>query len=205
MSKEHPILFIGESVRGVLADLKKQTRRIIKPQPPCSLSQVENTGLWTYTCCEDDWKCPYGKAGDVLWVREKWQPLYDYCNYDAGIVGACFRHRGGCRVFSAKYKPHMHIDDTYNFKPAIHMPKWACRLRLKVKSVRVERVQDISEEDIIAEGVCKLDIPHAKKKDLGWYYYKPWRELWDSINKKRGHGWEKNNWVWVIEFERIDE
>jgi len=87
--------------------------------------------------------------------------------------------------------------------PSIHMPRWASRIQLRITDVRVERVQDISIDDIEAEGITHpLDGPHANqywREEMGNDFAK----LWDSINAKRGYGWDSNPWVWVIEFERI--
>ena len=85
------------------------------------------------------------------------------------------------------------------------MYKSLTRTWFKVVDVKAERLKDITIKDIWAEGTPKMNLPHAKKKDLGWYYYKPWRKLWDSINYKRGFGWDKNPWVWVYEYRKIDK
>jgi len=196
-----PILFNGESARAILDGRKTQTRRIAKLPEQWhrgygSFDETHPNGREEFViygdCGTKTMDCPYGKVGDKLWVREKWRPLYEYCNPNGGIVGACFRYMGGGRIFNDKHKNHMHIDDTYNFKPSIHMPKWACRIFLEITDIRVERVQDISEADVEAEGIL---CP-------GWYSGE-FRILWDSINEKRGYGWDVNPYVWVVEFKRV--
>ncbi len=98
------------------------------------------------------------------------------------------------------------------WKPSIHMPRWASRITLEVTGVRVERLQDISEEDAIAEGVeCWEERGYDDAQDFYRNYHTggdlftakaSYRTLWESIN---GPGsWERNDWVWVIEFKRIE-
>lgn len=101
---------------------------------------------------------------------------------------------------------------------SIHMPRWASRITLEVTSVRVERVQDISEEDAIAEGVFRFTgnslagWPEVECLDGRTFFYHPetiaarveFNTLWDSINAERGYGWDENPWVWVVEFERVE-
>ena len=133
-------------------------------------------------------KCPYGELGDVLWVRETWQTLGD--QYGEGIEYA--------------YKADIKEDDKFSegliWKPSIHMPKAACRIFLKVKSIRVERLQDISEEDAEAEGV----MPCTLNSQTGNYCYKyGFIKIWHQINGEAS--WNTNPFVWVIEFERCEK
>lgn len=174
-------------------------------------------------------RCPYGQPGDRLWVRETWWmhdsprafDLYD-CNatmpngekrligYDATMGADSLE---SARAYGARKRP------------SIHMPRWASRILLEVTAVRVERVQDISKEDAKREGLraltkdgllFKYGIPDRDgfpgTDDYGW----PWadwktdprvafRSLWDSINAKRGYGWDANPWVWVVEFKQVDK
>lgn len=176
---EHPILFSGEMVRAILEGRKTQTRRVItvpvsdahagRPHSP----MVKHNGDWYKP---HEWS-PYGVPGDRLWVRETWAKPYVNCD----------------AVFRADYKGA----GILKWKPSIHMPRWASRITLDVVNVRVERVQDISEEDARAEGIddgwlVREQFPEARIA---------YRYLWDSINAKRGYGWATNPWVWVIEFK----
>ena len=126
----------------------------------------------------------YGQPGDRLWVRETWAPSL--------VEGAIYRA-------TSKANP-------IRWAPSIHMPRWACRLVLEVLTVRVERLQDITEEGAKAEGVS-LDWYH---RDAGHGYYESYRDgfecLWNSIYGKRpGLAWEDNPWVWVTGFRKMEQ
>lgn len=141
-------------------------------------------------------KCPYGQVGDILWVRETFA-------------------KNGDNTFS--FKTDFPFSNPHGgWKPSIHMPKEACRLKLKITNIRVERLQDITEEDAIAEGIEKVGFMYldyyknsalsklATKKDaipLLKYPINSFRSLWVSINGI--HAWEDNPWVWVIKFKRV--
>lgn len=188
---ERPILFSGPMVRAILSGTKTQTRRVLKPQP-----YFDNRGLlwWEWSRSagsasidpvgqpSDEWlkHCPYGAPGDVLWVREQFS--YEHgCGKDA-IDCPCWYWADGNPDYGDWTRP----------KPSIHMPRWASRLSLRIKAVRVERLQEITELDAIAEGVTDWMIgPTSARQD--------YRKLWESIN---GAGsWAANPFVWVIEFE----
>jgi len=85
------------------------------------------------------------------------------------------------------------------------MPRWASRIQLEITDVRAERVNDISNEDILAEGSTVKEMSYNNKtgEPLGFQYN--FKTLWDSINEKRGYGWASNPWVWVVDFKRIDK
>ena len=122
-----------------------------------------------------DFPCPYGADGDRLWVREKF----------------CMAADG-----------HVHYAATDQalgpWKPSIHMPRWASRITLEITGVSVEQLQDISEGDAEAEGTTPYTAPAEMPA------YKPaFADLWDSINAKRGYGWDANCWVWVLTFNLI--
>ncbi len=180
--KDHPILFTGESIRAILNETKCQTRRVIKPQPAGnfylsgdSIIQGE-PGLANI-------RCPYGEIYDVLWVRENVAT-----NGPWNIPEECslwYPADGGKQPRG------------YQLRSSIHMPRWASRLTLQVTDVRVERVQDISREDALAEGVTGGCGPGY---DFALYEFK---RLWDSINAKRGFDWDSNPFVWVVEFAVI--
>ena len=139
-------------------------------------------------------RCPYGQPGDTLWVRETWasSPFRN-------IIKPRDLIPGSDRIeYRATYPNESH----YSWRPSIHMPRWASRINLLVKSVRVERLQDISEEDAMAEGINPLDFLHmVTPTEVKTMKRLTCFELaWDSIYGKK-YPWEGNWWVWVIGFE----
>ena len=189
--KCYPILFSAEMVRAILADRKTQTRRVMKPQPGQLAGSDYVDGAWY---AEDEYgdshpiRCPYGEAGDRLWVRETWRAV----ELDSGLDGVLFR--GDNQVANSNCK---HGD---KWRPSIFMPRWASRITLENVGVRLERVQDISHEDATAEGV--EDVDHAPYGfPIHSYAVANFRVLWDQINAKRGFPWASNPWVWVVKFE----
>jgi hypothetical protein len=185
-TKYIPILFKPEMVNAILEGRKTQTRRVVKS--PQTLSVIDVFG-------KDETKtlCPYGNIGDVLWVRETWalRPGFsDWKYYKAD--------------YSAEDLSHI------KWKPSIHMPKEACRLFLEVTEVRVQRLQDISANDAIDEGIeiVPSDMPVTYKnyeKGFEWDGLgdstQSFQSLWESIN---GHdSWQANPFVWAITFKRI--
>ena len=193
-----PILFSTEMVKAILEGRKTQTRRIIKPQPTNSMVLV---GRLIDTTCRENRKNvgklhwsdkkehifakDYCQAGDILWVRETWLKADDGYYYKADI-----------KVPSESEN----LRKTYGYKwrPSIHMPREAARIFLRVTNVRVERLQDITEEDAIKEGVI-----YGKNQER-WTARSAFMDLWDDINKKRGYGWDTNPWVWAISFKRAN-
>lgn len=145
--------------------------------------------------------CPYGEVGDRLWVRETW--AYG-CPEDVPDKIAVYRaDLDGEGRFQERLAARGSISYGYNrWRPSIHMPRWASRITLEITKVRVERVQQITDENAIAEGV-----PRENHAETGYYGPRThFKHLWDSINGKRDGGkyaWEKNPWVWVLEFKRI--
>lgn len=212
--KERPILFSAPMVRAILAGTKTQTRRVLAPRG----WGVERMKSWRLaevvsgdetrklTCAQPAehayagfllqpdsaspcyFKCPYGQPGDRLWVRETFRgPL------DDGSYGYRATHTGPFTW------------ESYTWKPSIHMPRAASRIALEIADVRVERLQDISEADALAEGIVQL---HDGGYGLpaGEHYHsadprKSYLSLWEAIN---GPGSvEANPWVWVVEFPRF--
>jgi hypothetical protein len=192
--KERPILFSGPMVHAILDGRKTQTRRAIKPQPDHWCIMVGRTlrggelHIPTYNTeyPERIIPCPYGQPGDRLWVRETWFE-------SNGAV----HHKAGYSQVDLDGKSDFPC--TVKWRPSIHMPRWASRITLEIVEVRVQRVQEISLSDIREEGIEKglLDVSYDMKQNF--------ITLWDSINAKRGFGWDKNPWVWAIEFKRIPE
>jgi hypothetical protein len=205
---ERPILFSGAMVRALLDGTKTQTRRVCKPANQHALSYVvgpceERVDLaagW-FGDEEGDLKfaCPYGQTGDKLWVRETWAPHLDFPDMANRSV---YRADPECKY------------DVDRWRPSIHMPRRASRILLEITGVRVERLQAISEQDAIAEGIERVennfgngpaycDYGLANTDDTAEWFRSPIRSyetLWESIN---GAGsWDANPWVWVVEFKR---
>jgi len=168
-----------------------------------------------------DEDCPYGQPGDRLWVRETFSDV----NTDAG-PGICYKdgsiHFCQDDAFPVEYHryPGMKFCNWYGdlmrgtegtWRPSIHMPRWASRITIEIESVRVERVQEITQADARAEGVESEDflnrLEHATcVAPEGAILPSPrseFKNLWDSINARRGFGWDVNPWVWVITFRRV--
>ena len=178
-----PIIFSTEMVRAILDGRKTQTRRVIKPQP----ESMKDGKLP---------KCPY-QPGDILWVRETWyyeEHMHELTAGDPDLPSGRYKHRYICKASDPDYPV-----GNKGWRPSIHMPREAARLFLLVKAVRVERLQEITEEDVLAEG-CGL----ASWTQDDWPKTAGFAQLWDSLNAKRGYGWKNNDWVWVIEFERTE-
>lgn len=188
---EKPILFNTEMVRAILDGRKTQTRRIAKTATYI-MSSVEKLDEELSKGIVNEY-APF-QPGDILWVRETWckwwlpHGAWQYC-YKAtqpyGNIGAVMPDSDDEPIIMP-------------WKPSIHMPKEAARLFLWVTGVRIERLRDITMDEIKAEGVDVL----GKTVNTS---FRMWRELWDSTVKKADlprYGWEANPWVWVIEFER---
>lgn len=170
-----PILFSRPMVRAILDGRKTQDRRVLKPQPDFVYDKLDR--LVNVNGLAAQASPPPYAPGDMLWVREN---IYQF---------------GGPVEYPADGPPSFQRKLT----PSIHMPRWASRLTLEVESVKVERVQDISGYDAYWEGVCQSKTGH----DAGHpsYTIEMFRRLWDSLNAKRGFGWEANPWVVAITFK----
>jgi hypothetical protein len=206
--KERPILFKGPLVRAILSGQKTVTRRPLKM--PHGLWETSATGELVPTPAN----CPYGKPGDRLWVRETWSDV----NLQ-GAPGIAYRadddvrdlmedesfldERGAFNYDDPRSKPYpfacwsedLIAGNEGRWRPSIHMPRWVSRILLEVTAVRVERLQDISTEQIIAEGLSTTLREHDAEVDLR----RQWRDLWEST----GGDWVANPWVWVVEFKRV--
>jgi hypothetical protein len=221
--KERPILFNGPMVRAIIEGRKTQTRRIIKPQPQL----IESSGRWYWKKALDVHGQPlvdasrywweyygtssYGKSGDRLWVRETFA-IEHQVDHDQKPPFNDGRPVQTIDEFGWR-QPHYRATDPtpeleyedgneepgVRWKPSIHMPRWASRIDLEVIGVRVERLQDISEDDCIAEGIAiSQSGTICAEFGMGRRLY---RQLWESINN--AGSWDKNPWVWVIEFKRM--
>lgn len=213
MKKEIPILFSTPMVQAILEGRKTITRRTK------SLEFVNDNLDWNWEykgLCDHGHlirnnlygsqnavKCPYGKPGDILWVRESITVLEpEHCiaikerfAYKADVTDA----------ESEKIRQEfIKMGYPYQWKPSIHMPKDACRIWLEVTEVRAERLQEINEQEVKAEGIEETDGPWFKVP--GSNTYKPTAKaafvaLWKSINGEES--WNANPWLWVISFSVI--
>lgn len=175
--KSRPILFQGDMVRAIMSGKKTQTRRIVKPQPiqirstqggePCELFAWHGSQYRRDQMVADyPPRCPFGNAGDKLWIRETFR----------------FDSRTGYHY--AADEPT--LPKPRSWKPAIHMPREACRLEVLITTIRIERLVEISEKDAAAEGAISI-VDYCR--------------IWERIN---GNGsWVINPWVWIVDFERV--
>jgi hypothetical protein len=211
---ERPILFSVRMVRAILAGEKTQTRRVIK-HPTRGVVKFssylgymltrEGTALLNgpdYPDGRDDEvRCPYGVPGDKLWVRERWKLRPNASGVerqgpdgDGAIYAATWDKAGG-----------------HDWKPSIHMPRWASRITLKVARVRVEPLQNITEDDVKAEGIrfdgtYWLAGTHPVKGTLQCWAtpQQAFKRAWDEIHGQK-ISWSDNPWVWVVEFRRMED
>lgn len=199
--KERPILFNAPMVRAILDGTKTQTRRVVKGGPLQWLVGAKFDPA--FVADPGNYLCPYGQPGDRLWVRENFCPIYPQDP----------TYNGGRPIeydYAATYQHGNRLGDTLGikkrWKPSIHMPRWASRITLEITGVRVERLQDISEADAIAEGVGlnagAIGVPTTGEspQPMAIALY---QDLWQSINGP--DSWTANPWVWAVEFKRIDE
>lgn len=245
--KETPILFSGPLVRATLEDRKTQTRRLrgldlINEEPDrykCHGIDEDRDHAVLFEDLRPEitpWiapiKCPYGQPGDRLWVRETFSEGYTvkrgpnderikvpHYTYRADEEG---RGLEGVFIQGTPKRPVRTMADLQVWKPSIHMPRAASRITLEITGVRVERLQEISADDALAEGVSKTDLWNPKEvdenpkpihewKDPYWddfYFWKHYpqtvfQKLWDKINGRK-YPWSSNPWVWCISFRRID-
>lgn len=193
-----PILFSGPMVKAILTGVKTQTRRVIDMRPLAHSGQtfrvLSEHGAAFYGDISGDlyWRrCPYGAPGDRLWVRETW------CCITGDIASDEPSRLDAVAYRADDSEANEVISSARAWKPSIHMPRAYSRITLEAIAVRVERVQDISEEDAQAEGVDYYDgaasVPARER----------FAALWNSINAARGYGWDANPWVFVIEFRRV--
>lgn len=218
-----PILFNTEMVRAILDGRKTCTRRVAKNVPDHThrIEPVYENCRFQFDCFYSSYvvaldayadfcmPClpPY-QQGDILYVRETWM-RFECWNCEGDEAGNCAKEphisvlekQGGCYLYRATSE----ISGDARWHPSIHMPKEAARIWLKVTDVRVERLQEISEEGAEKEG-CRESVDSKTKfriADILNFY-----EVWDSTIKKSDldrYGWKANPWVWVIDFERCEK
>jgi hypothetical protein len=195
---------------------KWQTRRVIKrPVNFTPLSKLivsdrrlkeilrgPGGTLTELTRCE----VPY-TIGDILWVRETWRCAGVGSTGDSNV--ACIEYKcGEGKTIDINKEQARFYASKARFKPSIHMPREAARLFLEVKNVLIERIQNISERDVVREGITILSFVRpdekTKLKFRGGTFITGFKHHWDSLNAKRGYSWDNNPWVWVIEFMRTE-
>lgn len=194
-----PILFNTEMVRAILDGRKTCTRRLVRFLPgenPQWTGYIRD-GLMLYNGRNEPCitKAPY-QPGDILYVRETWHKYTKRMGKGEGCHLAEF--------YGYKASVANSEDANEPWKPSIHMPKEAARIWLKVTDVRVERLQDITSEQIGREGV-EVEYPHVLNGEEKRYAF---LTLWNSTIKKSDldrYGWDANPWVWVISFERCEK
>jgi hypothetical protein len=200
--KDHPIIFSDEMYQAILDSRKTQTRRIVKKVP----KKLDLKELYEYSSSYIHSQCPYGQPGDLLWVRERTIEI-EYRHYhdlkDEGKNPGLFLYKNDISPFAYNVLQLKYGYD--NWKSPIHMQKDAARIWLQITDIRVERLQDISDEDAIAEGILKVGTHRYKNylKDLNdEYFLSPltsFRSLFESVNGEQV--WYQNPWVWVISFK----
>ncbi len=224
-TKERPILFSAPMVRAILEGRKTVTRRTCKPQPSDRAHTTSADGSpmssWWETG-KDIVRCLYGRPGDRLWVRETWSDV----NLQ-GAPGIAYRadddvrdlmeetsfldQHGAFNYEDPRSKPYQFAcwsEDLLagiegRWRPSIHMPRWVSRILLEITDVRVERLQDISEDQAKAEGLLLEDGQWSGAPGLPSFGIPvpAFAHLWISINGVEG--WNANPWVWVVEFKRV--
>jgi len=232
--KEHPILFSSPMVRAILLGEKTQTRRIIKPQPravrdglygwkECAGGGYEvvwNTLQMSGSLALSEF-CPYGQPGDHLWVRESWATRTEV--YDDGVerTEVCYAAtpRSGIRVpgciRDVDQMTYLHLTTPLEhhgwgwpikWRPSIHLPRKYSRITLEITGVRVERINDISEADMKAEGIDYV-LEQAGNPLRIDYRRQAFFGLWERINgahmERDEYGRYANVWVWVVEFKLL--
>jgi hypothetical protein len=198
--KLHPILILTLMVQALLAGTKTQTRRLIRPQLPINVEKAEfgNTNP-----IPGDADCPYERPGDILWVKE----VFGTCKIDPQAVAHHYQ-ADSIQPEATGYESHFN-----GWQPALFMPYEACRLFLKISSVRVERLNDISEQDAIVEGIAAMTVTTGDKTVRGYRNYggstlvssqvHSYLTLWESLT---GYdSWIRNPPVWVNEFKRVEQ
>jgi hypothetical protein len=243
--KERPILFSAPMVRAILEGRKTVTRRAVKASKAHAdgITLIDyGKGWWPYNAFGDfssdhegmeyPIACPYGKPGDRLWVRETFIDLRGTgVEHRPNPDGPLQRY-----AYAADCRPGSHRDEArkdfgLKYKPSIHMPRAACRILLEITAVRVERLQDISEDQAKAEGcfftdygqqcahggagwkeigICPAVVGHQQRTGWAWDKTTSHEEClgsprWAFANlwNATGGDWDSNPWVWVVEFKRV--
>ena len=223
-----PILFNTEMVQAILEGRKTVTRRLVKPRyrdDECGFQIITNAHTGEFVRVEkisdqgsgifpdgsERHVPPPAYPGNILYVRETWMKdggkYYYRADFESDWLEPCETLSGGypahCRSGCENCQAE---SQRIRWKPSIHMPKEAARIFLRVKNVRVERLQDITADECPMEGVWPLAACTVGERDT--YYRSKFAELWDSTIKPADiatYGWDANPWVWVIKFEKINK
>lgn len=230
--KMKPILFSTPMVQAILEGRKTQTRRVLKAsrgkQAEWLTHQLLNKAIISGLGLSHEADgygdfgvqlghpqggplgfviCPYGQQGDILWVRETFQ----YYGDEEGNIGYLYKAKEGDQEKLDQFHDNV-------WRPSIHMPKEAARIFLRITDIRVERLQDITEDDAMAEGAEPM---HHRCGGFGYYeaggeimdctclswdhgeYYMGFKSLWESINGP--DSWQSNPFCWVLSFEKIEK
>jgi len=224
---DRPIIMTGESVRAILQGTKTQTRRVMKPQAShdarwCAPGTLDGDTIDAYFLHPDSWtawesyavgdyggppyettidlaiRCPYGVAGDKLYVKETWAHDCPHCDDpQCGNSDHIWYRASEAPIVAESFA------GSARWRSSMFMPRWASRLTLEIVKVKVERLQDISDGDAIAEGVPDFSSPklspYMAMGVRAWY-----SDLWDSLNAKRGYPWAASPWIWAIEFKKVN-
>ncbi|WP_375591562.1 hypothetical protein [Chitiniphilus eburneus] len=224
---ERPILFSAPMVRAILDGRKTQTRRVTKLQPRTKADIGHYGAGMPFIRNSDPLRpnlaCPFGQPGDRLWLRESWRSTVDLDQYSGSRIAEMCLDAGysqpwapiqyeadaaRCNWMHTRTPPHDGAPLPGRYRHARFMPRWASRLLLGITAVRIERLHDISEADAIAEGIERRedatgDWAHYLDTGLTTDAVGSYRSLWELINGQES--WRANPWVWVIEFERLED
>jgi hypothetical protein len=209
--REYPISFTAPMIRAIQAGVKSQTRRTINhlsgydtPIEICENRLVIDSWIMGELHVKSSIRIPYGQVGDHLRVKELWAVLKDYDD----LPGSKIPEDGKKKIWYPATGPRP--EWAGRIRSHLFMPRWASRIYLEVKNIRVERVQRITREDAFAEGVfakpysLSFDqlIPELKELylDMALRLYP---SVWDKINARRGYPWKNNPWVFIVCFEAI--
>jgi len=233
MSTEHPIIFSAAMIDALLAGRKTQTRRLIKPQPPAHQKEVQYPAVevasssplvrkdrydacrfWHYagdgTSSSPLIKSRYGAPGDQLWVRETW--CLSDPEFEHQLPPTPRPSKDGRWVYYRATEPDIEGRDNKSpWRTPIYMPRWASRITLEITSLRVERLQSITEEDAQAEGLDHDEKwwygPMHPVKQMPKVFYdarKAYRSCWNSLHPGAHEDWHADPFVWVISFRKLD-
>lgn len=236
--KERGLIFTGESIAGLLSGVKTQSRRVIMPRnegmitgpasEPYSAIEAYGGGARHKASRMECRTCPYGVPGDLIWVKEAFalsvfdpeameHDIKNPDDWDAPVYKAD-PQKGEWERDGEKIAPP--------WRSPRFMPKWVARIWLELTGVRVERLQAISEADVLAEGLRRVTKDQGRTykygmadrdglpgtDDIGWPWHRwsadhraAYASLWDELNAKRGFPWSENWWVWILEFRLIDK